>query len=70
MNLMKILLNNRDEEFEKEMITVSELLILKKFSYKLRIVKINGIFIPKEDYINTTIRNGDNVQMLYLMSGG
>ncbi len=67
---MKILLNNREEEFEKESITVSEMLILKKFSFKLRIVKINGSFIPKEVYDSTTINNGDNVQMLYLMSGG
>jgi sulfur carrier protein len=67
---MKILLNNRDEELEKDPITISELLILKKFSFKLRIVKINGRFIPKEDYRSTFIMEGDNVQMLYLMSGG
>ncbi len=67
---MKILLNNREEEFEKESITVSEMIVLKKFSFKLRIVKINGSFIPKEVYDSTTINNGDNVQMLYLMSGG
>lgn len=70
MRAMKILLNNRDEEFEKDPITVSELLILKKFSFKLRILKINGRFIPQADYSNTFITDGDNVQMLYLMSGG
>jgi len=52
--LMKIILNNREEEIGKESITVNEMLILKKFSYKMRIIKING----------------DEVQMLYLMSGG
>ena len=67
---MKILLNNREEEFDKESITVSEMLILKKFSYNMRIVKINGTFISKEMYDKTYINNGDNVQMLYLMSGG
>jgi len=67
---MKILLNNREEEFDKESITVSEMLIMKKFSYKMRIVKINGTFIPKEIYDKIYINNGDNVQMLYLMSGG
>jgi sulfur carrier protein len=67
---MKILLNNREEEFEKEFVTVSEMLILKKFSYKMRIVKINGTFIPKNAYDKTIINDGDNVQMLYLMSGG
>jgi thiamine biosynthesis protein ThiS len=67
---MKILLNNREEEFKKDVISVSEMLILKKFSFKLRVIKINGILIPKEKYDSTVIQHNDNVQMLYLMSGG
>ena len=67
---MKILLNNREEEFEKNVISVSEMLILKKFSFKLRVIKINGVLIPKEKYDSTVIHHNDNVQMLYLMSGG
>ena len=67
---MKILLNNREEYFENEKITVSEMLLLKKFSFKMRIVKINGRFIPKENYGSTVIHDGDDVQMIYLMSGG
>jgi len=67
---MKILLNNREEEFGKEIISVSEMLILKKFSFKMRIIKINGILIAKEKYDSTIIHDGDDVQMLYLMSGG
>jgi sulfur carrier protein len=67
---MKILLNNREEEFTQEEISISEMLLLKKFSFKLRIIKINGILISKDKYDSTAIRNGDNVQMIYLMSGG
>jgi thiamine biosynthesis protein ThiS len=67
---MKILLNNREEEFEKESITVNELIILKKYSFKMRIVKINGTFIHNNVYDHTWINDGDNVQMHYLMSGG
>lgn len=67
---MKILLNNREEEFTKEEISISEMLLLKKFSFKLRIIKLNGILISREKYDSTTIHNGDNVQMIYLMSGG
>ena len=67
---MKIILNNRKEEFDNETITVSEMLYLKKFSFRMRIIKINGVFISKEKYDSTIIRNGDDVQMLYLMSGG
>jgi thiamine biosynthesis protein ThiS len=67
---MKILLNNRQVEFEKDTISVSEMLILKNFTYRMRIVKINGLIISKEKYDSTIIQNGDDVQMLYLMSGG
>ncbi len=67
---MKIFLNNREEEFSSDPITVAEMLEIKKFSFKLRIIKINGALIPKENYDSTLIHNGDDVQMLYLMSGG
>ena len=67
---MKILLNNRVEEFMEESISVSEMLLQKKFSFKMRIIKINSLLIEKEKYDITIIHDGDNVQMLYLMSGG
>jgi sulfur carrier protein len=67
---MKILLNNRSEEFSGESISVNDMLSQKKFSYKMRIIKINGILISKDKYNTILIRDGDEVQMLYLMSGG
>jgi thiamine biosynthesis protein ThiS len=67
---MKILLNNREEEFDTEVMSVSEMLKLKKFSFRMRIIKVNGELIPREKYDSTKIQNGDNIQMLYLMSGG
>jgi sulfur carrier protein len=67
---MKILLNNREEEFIQKTLSISEMIILKKFSFKLRIIKINSVFIPKDKYDSTYIYDGDDVQMLYLMSGG
>ena len=67
---MKILLNNREEEFIMESLSVNEMITLKKFSFKLRIIKVNGQFISKEKYDSTIIHDGDSVQMLYLMSGG
>jgi thiamine biosynthesis protein ThiS len=67
---MRILLNNREEEFSRKSISVNEMLVLKKFSYKMRIIKVNGALISKEQYDSTIIHDGDDVQMLYLMSGG
>ena len=67
---MQILLNNRKEEFPKDSISVSEMLELKKFSFKMRIIKINGALISKDKYDSAIIHDGDDVQMIYLMSGG
>lgn len=67
---MKIILNNREEEFSHDSMSVSEMLVLKKFSYKMRIIKVNGLLISKEKYDSTFINDGDEVQMMYLMSGG
>jgi len=67
---MKILLNNREEEFNSDVLTVSKMLELKKFSFRMRIIKINGELIPKDNYDSAKIKEGDNIQMIYLMSGG
>mgnify|MGYP001050954558 CR=1 FL=1 len=67
---MRITLNNRTEEFDLEEMTVEQMIEIKKFSFKMRVIKINGAFIRKENYKNSIIRDGDSVQMLYLMSGG
>lgn len=67
---MKITLNSREEELGTDSISVSEMLVIKKFSFRMRIIKINGILIPREKYDSTYIHPGDDVQMIYLMSGG
>ena len=67
---MKIILNDREEEFTGSALTVSRMLELKKFTFRMRIIKLNGVLIPKEKYDSTVISDGDNVQMIYLMSGG
>ena len=67
---MKILLNNREEEFDQDKLSVTEVLNLKKLSFRMRLVKINGVLISKDKYDSTYIREADSVQVLYLMSGG
>jgi sulfur carrier protein len=67
---MKILLNNREEEFDKETLTVSEMLSIRKFTFRMRIIKINGVLVHRDRYDETSISDGDDVQMIYLMSGG
>lgn len=67
---MKITLNNRIEEINKESISVQDLLDIKNFTFKMLVVKINGELVRKKDYQSTYIQEGDTVAVIHLISGG
>jgi sulfur carrier protein len=67
---MKIILNNREEIFEKEEMNINDLLEIKNFSFKMLVIKVNGALIKKADYPKTNIMDGDDVMVLHLISGG
>ncbi len=67
---MKINLNNRVEEIEKEKMTLAELIKYKNFTFHLLVTKINHQLIKKEERGNIYVRDGDDVQVLHMISGG
>jgi thiamine biosynthesis protein ThiS len=67
---MKILLNNNSEIFEGESLTVRELLGVKNFTFKMLVIRINGTLVKKIEYETAVIRDGDEVHVLHLISGG
>jgi sulfur carrier protein len=67
---MNITINNEPLSIEGDSITVSRLLELKKYTFRLRIVKINGRIIDRDRYDETMIGESDDVKVIYLMSGG
>lgn len=68
---MKITLNNKPEEIAgKDSLTVKELLDHKNFSFKFLVVRINGETIKPAGYEDSLIRDGDQVQVIHLISGG
>ncbi len=67
---MKINLNNREEQFDKEEFSVNELLKLKSFSFKMLVIKVNGLLIKKNEYDSCILHDGDEVMVLHLISGG
>ena len=68
--MMKITLNNREEYIDKDTLSVADLLELKTFTFKMLIIKLNGVLIKKPDYCSTLIIDGDNITVLHLVSGG
>ncbi len=67
---MNITLNNEPLTLDGESITVEKLLELKKYTFRLRIVKVNGRLLDRDSYGEEVINEGDIVQVIYLMSGG
>jgi thiamine biosynthesis protein ThiS len=67
---MNITLNNRPENFKVDNITISELLALKNFTFRMLVIKVNGKLIKKNEYSKAKVVNGDNVQILHMISGG
>ena len=67
---MKIILNNNSEVFEPGSLTVSELLKVKNYTFKMLVIKVNGALVKKSDYETTIISDGDEVMVLHLISGG
>lgn len=67
---MTITLNNNREIFEQDTLSVSQLLEVKHFTFKMLVIKINGKLIKKEEYHSTYISEGDDVMVLHLISGG
>lgn len=62
--------NNKEEILGFEQITVSQLLALKNYTFKLLIVRINNKTVPRDEYDKTYIKDGDNVMVLHLITGG
>lgn len=67
---MEIRLNNEPVTLMEESISLTRLLEVKKYTFRLRIVKVNGRLIERDNYDSETVRDGDEVQVVYLMSGG
>jgi len=67
---MKITLNNREEEFVGDQLTVAELLQVKKFTFKMLVIKVNGHLVKKSEHNEVLVKDGDDVMVLHLISGG
>ncbi|MDX9772521.1 MAG: sulfur carrier protein ThiS [Bacteroidales bacterium] len=67
---MEITLNSEPYTVDGESVTVKKLLELKRYTFRMRTVKINGRIVNRDHYGEEVIHDGDNVQVIYLMSGG
>jgi sulfur carrier protein len=66
---MIITLNNNKETIRED-ITVADLIRIKNFTFRLLVTKVNGQLVRKEERDKIIIKDGDEVMVLHLISGG
>jgi sulfur carrier protein len=68
---MEITLNNRIEVLEDTaQMTVQQLIEKKNFTFKFLVTKINGKLVKRDERDNAIVRDGDDVAIIHLISGG
>ncbi len=68
---MNIKVNGKDQLFDKDPTSVSEMLTLCDVNQPAMVsVQLNGKFVNKEDYAGTSVKEGDEIDFLYFMGGG
>jgi thiamine biosynthesis protein ThiS len=67
---MKITVNRYPEEHPEETLTVRQLLERKGWNFPLLIVQVNGVLVERADYETTAVRDGCEVDLHHLVSGG
>ncbi|WRQ34064.1 sulfur carrier protein ThiS [Bacteroidales bacterium MB20-C3-3] len=67
---MRIKLNNREEEFAGDELTVEEIIALKSYAFKMLVVRLNDQLVKKDMYSSTFVKDGDDLKVIHLVSGG
>lgn len=67
---MTITLNNRQENFSGQEMTIAEIMQAKSFYFRMLVVKLNHQLIKREAYATTLVKAGDRLDIIHLVSGG
>jgi len=67
---MKVITVNGNTVDWEEGLTISALLIKMNYTFKMLIIKLNGILVKKDLYATTLVPEGADVAVIHLISGG
>ena len=68
---MNVKVNGKEQAFDKDSISVSEMLNLCDVSQPDMVsVQLNGEFVQKDNYQSSSVKEGDEIDFLYFMGGG
>ena len=67
---MNITLNNKPETITGKSLSIRDILRIKKYTFPNLVVKVNGQLVKKPEYDTCTVKEGDTVEIIHLISGG
>ena len=67
---MEITLNNNKELIQEDNVSVADLIRIKNFTFRMLVTKVNGQLVKKDERDQVRIKEGDEVVVLHLISGG
>lgn len=68
---MNLIINGKNESFEKDSITIAELLELKKVKMpEMVTVELNGTILERDKFKSTYVKDNDTIELIYYMGGG
>jgi thiamine biosynthesis protein ThiS len=65
-----IRVNNQFDVAWRPGMTVQDVLDALKFTFRMIVVKVNGVVVLRPDYATTLVPDGAEMQALHLISGG
>ncbi len=67
--MKKITVNDNIINWEENM-TITRILKIMNYTFRMLVVKVDGNLIKKNEYESTIVSSGADVKVIHLMSGG
>lgn len=67
---MKVTVNLEEEEFAESTLSVSEIMLRKRYTFPHIITRLNGHLVEREKRGSTLVSDGDDLEVYHLISGG
>jgi sulfur carrier protein len=67
---MKLTVNFEAEDFLEPALSISEIMKRKRYTFQHVITRLNGTLVNREQRDSTMARDGDDVEIYHLISGG
>jgi len=67
---MTVTVNFLREEYPEVALSVSEIMRRRKYSFPHVITRLNGVLVERKDREAALVRDGDELEVFHLISGG